>query len=401
MFLLALLVIGGFAVYVMTPDERRRAIAVAVRRVKRMARGALADLDACAPWLAALRARSGRPVVALAIAAVYGTVAALMFGNHLSAGTDTLVTWGATVGPRTTNGEWWRLLTAVFLHRGVVSLAIDLMAIVQLGFVAELVFGRAAFASVFAVSGVLANVVHLAGHPVDVRTGASGALYGLYGLVIAWAIHGLRKPSELTIPLPACRLLAPVACLFVFAGMVSDGGSLSANAAALALGAVSGWILVGMIEEGSPAPVRMAVVAGAAIVTIVLMAVPSIGTMDVRPEIARVIGLEAQTAAPYAKAVGQFRRGITSAAELADMIDGRILPEIRQEQERLDRLRRIPPEHRAIVDDARRYVRLRGESWELRARALHASNMRALRRADDKEREALDAFDQLKAESLR
>ena len=401
MFLLALLVIGGFAVYVMTPDERRRAIAVVVRRVRRLVRGAVADLDACAPWLEALRARSGRPVVALAIAAVYLAAAALTFGNHLSAGPDTLVAWGATVGPRTTNGEWWRLLTAVFLHHGIVSLVIDLIAIVQLGFVAELVFGHVAFASVFAVAGVLANVVHLAGHPVDVRTGASGAVYGLYGLVIAWGIHGVRKPSELTIPLPAYRLLAPVACLVVFAGMVSDSGSLSANAAALALGAVSGWILGGMVEEGSPAPVRIAVVAGAAVVTTVLMAVPSMGTTDVRPEIARVIGLEARTAAPYARAVGQFKLGATSAAALADMIDGRILPEIHQEQERLDGLRRIPPEHRAIVDDARRYVRLRGESWELRARALHASNMRALRRADDKEREALDAFDQLKAGSPR
>jgi len=46
-------------------------------------------------------------------------------------------------------------------------------------------------------------------------------------------------------------------------------------------------------------------------------------------------------------------------------------------------------------------VRLRGESWQLRARALHSSSMRALRLADDKEREALDAFDQLKAGAQR
>lgn len=401
MIFVALLTIAGFGIYVMTPDERRRAIAVATRQAGRIGRTALADLGACAPWLEALQARSGRPFVALTIAILYITLAALAFGTHFGADTDTLVRWGATFGPRTTNGEWGRLLTAVFLHRGVVSLAIDVVAIVELGFVAELVFGHVAFASVFAVSGILANVVHLAGHPVDVRTGASGALCGLYGLSIAWAVHGTRKPSELTIPFPAYRLLAPVACLFVVVAMVSDGGSLAANAAALALGAVSGWILCGMIEDGSPAPVRVAVVSGAAVVTIVLMAVPSIGTTDVRPEIARVMGLEARTAAPYARAVGQFRLGATSAGALADMIDAGILPEIRQEQERLDRLRRVPPEHRAIVADAERYVRLRGESWELRARALHSSNMRALRRADDKEREALDAFEQLRAKSLQ
>jgi hypothetical protein len=61
----------------------------------------------------------------------------------------------------------------------------------------------------------------------------------------------------------------------------------------------------------------------------------------------------------------------------------------------------VPPEYRGLVADAQRYVRLRSESWNLRARALRASSTRALRLADGKERESLDAFDQLKAAATR
>ena len=401
MFLFAILVIGGFGIYVMSPEERRRALGVARGHAATVGRGVLADLDACGPWLAALRARSGRPFGALTIAAVYVTIGAFAFGTHLGADAETLVGWGATYGPRTTNGEWWRLVTAMFLHPGVVSLAIDAIAIVQLGFAAELIFGHVAFGAVFVASGILANTVYLAGHPLAVGTGASGSLYGVYGLAIAWGIHGVRVPSELTIPSRGFRLLAPIACLFVLASLLTDGSSPAANLAALTLGAVSGWLLSGVAEHASPAPVRVAGIVGSTVVTIVLMAVPSIGTTDVRPEIARVVGLEAETAAPYAEAVTQFRLGATSATALADMIDRRILPEIQEEQTRLDRLRGVPAEHRALVASAERYVRLRGESWQLRARALHSSSMRALRLADDKEREALDAFDQLKAAAPR
>jgi membrane associated rhomboid family serine protease len=402
MFLIAILTIVGFTVYVMSPDERRRAFAVLTGRGGALRRVILTNLEECAPWLEAQRARAGGPYVAIAIAAIYLAIfTALLLGKGPHAAPETLVALGATFGPRTTNGEWWRLLTAIFLHQGLISLMIDVVVIIELGAAVERVFGHAAFAAVFVASGLLANTVHLAGHPVVVRTGASGALYGVYGLLIVWAIQGVRAPSELTIPVPAYRLLAPVAGLFLLASMLSDTGALLANLSALTIGIVAGAVLAGTVQEGTPAPARMAVVAGSTIAVIVLMAIPSIGMTDVRPEIARVLDLEGRTAAPYAKAVGQFRRGVTSTTELASMIDRQILPELRDAQSRLDRLHRVPPEYRAVLADAKRYVRLRSESWDLRARALHSSSMRELRLADTKERESLDALEQLKAADIR
>jgi membrane associated rhomboid family serine protease len=400
MFLLALLTILGVGIYVMRPDERRRALRVLTGHGSALGRAITREVAACAPWLETLRARGGQPVLALAIA----TGCVVVFAASLSgtsAGGDALVRWGATFGPRTTNGEWWRLVTAVFLHRGLFSLAIDVVAIVQLGLVVERIFGRLAFGTVFVASGVLANTIHLAAHPVVVRTGASGALYGLYGLLIVWVVRGILAPSALTIPLPAYRLLAPVAGLFLLTSMVSDAGALTANVAALGIGLVAGSVLVGAIEDESASPIRLAAIAGSAVMTVFLMAMPSAGTTDVRPEIARVLDLETRTAEPYGKLVGQFTRGATSSRALAAFIDTRILPEVRDAQARLDHLHGVPAEHRVVVADAQRYVRMRLESWDLRSRALHSSNMRALRLADDKERESLDALEQLQAVDIR
>lgn len=402
MFLVAILTVVGFAVYVMSPDERRRALAALTGRGGALRRAIRTNLEACAPWLEALRERGGQPIVAFTVAFIYvAAFGAMLLGTGPHGTPETLVGWGATFGPRTTNGEWWRLLTAVFLHHGIISMVIDAVVIIQLGAAVERVFGHVVFGAVFVASGVLANTIHLASHPVVVRTGASGAVYGLYGLLIVWAIQGARVPSDLTIPRPGYRLLAPVAGLFLLTSMLSDTGALTANLAALTVGLVSGVTLLSTVQESEPAPGRIATVAGSTVAVIVLMAIPSIGTTDVRPEIARVLDLEGRTAAPYAKAVGQFKRGVTSAAELAIIIDRQILPEMREAQSRLDRLHRVPAEYRPLLADAQRYVRLRSESWDLRARALHSSSMRALRLADSKERESLDAFEQLKAADVR
>jgi rhomboid protease GluP len=401
MFLFAVLVIAGFALYVMKPDERRRALAALTGRGSHVQRAVLTNLQACGPWLEALRARGGRPVAAVAIAAVYFLFFAAVLPGIVAHGDDALVGWGASIGPRTTNGEWWRLLTAMFLHRGIVSLAIDMLAILQLGFVVERVFGRAVFTTVFIASGVVANVVHLATYPVAVRTGASGGLYGLYGLLAVWAVQGTRTQSEFAIPRPAYRLLAPVAGLFVLASVVSDAGGLMPAVAALTIGVVAGAVLVGSIQESWPSPMRLSALAASVGIVVVLMAFPSAGTTDVRPEIARVLDLEGRTVPPYAKATGQFKLGALSAEDLAGLIDRQILPEVHDVQGRLDRLHGVPAEYRALVDDARRYVTLRAQSWALRSRALHSSNMRTLRLADDKERDSLSALERLTGDSLR
>jgi rhomboid protease GluP len=310
---------------------------------------------------------------------------------------DTLLRAGASFGPRTANGEWWRLVTAIFVHRGLLTLLVDLTIIVAIGVRLERLVGPIAFALLFLSGGALANGVHLAAHPMAIRTGAWGATSTLVGALLAWVVNSLRTSSEFSIPRSTFRQIGALAALYLLASLAGDSEALTANLAAMVFGMTSGAVMMAGIADTKPAPWQLGAVGGAALAMGLVMVIPSHGVTDVRPEIARVLALEGRTAAPYDKAVSQFKRGTTTAEALAQMIDRQILPQVRQAGARLAALRGVPPEHQTLIADAEEYVRLRDESWALRSHALHTANMRGLRLADDRERASLDALAKLQA----
>ena len=85
-----------------------------------------------------------------------------------------------------------------------------------------------------------------------------------------------------------------------------------------------------------------------------------------------------------------------NAAGLAQVIERKITPELHAMQARLKTLGRVPPEHQPLLASAEEYLKLRDESWRLRAAALHKSSMPALRKAETAERASLEAFERLK-----
>jgi hypothetical protein len=118
-------------------------------------------------------------------------------------------------------------------------------------------------------------------------------------------------------------------------------------------------------------------------------------TVDVRPEIDRVIAVESRTAGLYDKEVDRFRRGRITAAALADVIEKTIVPELHVVAGRLRALQDVPPEQKPLIATAETFLTLRDESWQLRAVALHKSDMLGLRQADSKERASRQAFHRL------
>lgn len=122
-------------------------------------------------------------------------------------------------------------------------------------------------------------------------------------------------------------------------------------------------------------------------------------TIDVRMEIDQVIAVEDRTASLYEKEVMRFRRGRITAAALVDVIDRAIVPELRAAARRLRALGNVPPEHQRVIAAAERFLKMRDESWQLRAAALHNSDILALRNADSKEQASREAFNRLKTPS--
>jgi rhomboid protease GluP len=122
---------------------------------------------------------------------IFGINAAVFVGMVLSSSAvmdfpgGTLVHWGANVGALTFSGEWWRLLTNIFVHGGLLHIAFNMWALWNLGELCEALYGRWTFTAIYLICGLGASIVSAAWHPYGPSVGASGAIFGLAGALIA------------------------------------------------------------------------------------------------------------------------------------------------------------------------------------------------------------------------
>jgi len=99
--------------------------------------------------------------------------------------TKSLILWGANFKPMTLQGEWWRLLTNIFLHIGVIHLLLNMYALLYIGLILEPYLGKARFAAAYLLTGIAASTASLSWHDFTVSAGASGAIFGMYGVFLA------------------------------------------------------------------------------------------------------------------------------------------------------------------------------------------------------------------------
>lgn len=367
----ALLVLAAVA-YCATSEEQRTLLRrVLLTAARRRIEAAKRSRRECGPFHDALRARTPFALVTPAIVALNVIVfVPMMFGRGALADPETLVAWGANFGPRTTNGEWWRLVASLFIHTGLLPLLVNLAALLQLGLILERVVGRLAFVAVYVAAGIFAGLLSVAGHPMTVSAGASGAVAGLYGLLFTCCVWDRFRPSPVPMPFVAVKRLAPAAALFLVYNTLDGSIGMRAEFLALVAGFVSGLVLTSGVGDRRPERRLLGAVTAAMIALAIVGAVPLRGITDVRPEIARVLDIEGRTVPGYRSAEARFWKGEVGATTLADLIERTIMPELRVARDRLTVLRGVPREQQHLIADAEEYVQLRSESWRLRTEAL-------------------------------
>jgi hypothetical protein len=109
-----------------------------------------------------------------------------------------------------------------------------------------------------------------------------------------------------------------------------------------------------------------------------------------------MIAVEQATSRAYDAAVAQFRLGAITDAALADVIVRRVMPELQTIRQRLHSIDHVRSEQRPLLAKADQYLKLRYESWRMRAEALAKRSLPALRHADQAERVSLEAFNVVK-----
>jgi rhomboid protease GluP len=391
--ILCVLTLGGLAWYVLEPVERAEVIRGVMARLRQVLDLARRMRRGREPLHDVLRARTPFALVTPALAAGYLAVfIGLLFGSAPPDDPATLVSWGASFGPRTTNGEWWRLGTSTMVHSGVLHLAVNLAALLSVGLVLERLVGHVTFTAAYLTAAVFAGVSSLSASSVSVVAGGSAAIFGLYGLLLASWTWGAFQHAATTIRLRTVARLTPAATAFVLYHIADDGGLSAAQQVGLATGFACGLVLARCVGQTKPPARRIAATAAVAASIAIMTAVPLRGVVDVRPEVERLIALEARLTDTYDAAVRELTEGRVARQALAELIDGVMLPELQEARVRIEAFGRVPPEHQPLLDAAGRYLRLRDEGWRVRATALRQSSAPMLREADKLEKASRTAL---------
>ena len=100
--------------------------------------------------------------------------------------TSDLIKWGANFKPYTLDGQWWRVITCVFVHIGIIHILFNMYALYMIGVYLEPLLGKVRYIAAYLCTGVYASLTSIWWHDdVQVSAGASGAIFGLYGVFLA------------------------------------------------------------------------------------------------------------------------------------------------------------------------------------------------------------------------
>ena len=106
-----------------------------------------------------------------------------------------LINWGADLSALTMSGEYWRLLSSMFLHMNFLHIALNMMALWSLGSILEGKLGSLYFSALYVLSGLAGSLLSAVTHQqmLYLSCGASGAILGLFGVAV---LYSIKYPNQ-------------------------------------------------------------------------------------------------------------------------------------------------------------------------------------------------------------
>jgi rhomboid protease GluP len=167
---------------------------------------------------------------------------ALLSGSLIDMDMRVLVDLGALYGPLTiADAQWWRLLTAMFLHGGMTHLLMNMFSLYLIGRGVEQYFSRSAYLALYLFSGVIGGLVSLFMHPHAVGIGASGAIFGIFGALAGFFLAHRDRIGTYTRMF--MKDFAVVLGLNFFIGVAIPSVDMSAHIGGLFVGFIGGYII--------------------------------------------------------------------------------------------------------------------------------------------------------------
>lgn len=270
--------------------------------------------------------------------------------------------WGANFGPATQDGEWWRLGSALFLHFGLLHIALNMYAMWDAGQWVERMYGYFRFALIYFAAGLAGNLLSLVVHAGQaVSGGASGAIFGLYGALLSylWLERSRMQPGEFRWLFWAAIGFSVVTIVF---GFLVPGIDNAAHIGGLVAGLLMGMLLIK--SDGNVIAIQQGGRVASGLVFVVLISAmvarippPAYRWSEeklVRQEIGEFLEQDAAISRTWESVLQQGRRKGVSSDDLADVIESLVVERYEHSFEDLSAL-----PHDARLPSAQQAERLR------------------------------------------
>lgn len=207
----------------------------------------------------------------------------LIFAAMVASGVDMLqpdgrmvISWGANFGPYTTDGQWWRLLSSTFLHFGILHVGFNMWALYYTGRVVERLFGNMRFALLYLFAGLSGSIASLLWNPMVNSAGASGAIFGVYGALLAFMLDRRNQVPKAIMKEQSLGVMVFIMYSLSF-GLRQEGIDNAAHIGGLAGGLVMGWLLARPLNQESRSSSgfrRLAASVVAAAIALTMLTIP-------------------------------------------------------------------------------------------------------------------------------
>ena len=302
--------------------------------------------------------------------------------------------WGANFSPAVQDGEWWRLCSALFLHFGIIHLALNLFALWDSGQFVERMYGHARFTIIYFSSGLTGNLLSLVtSQGSTVSGGASGAIFGVYGALLIFLWHERDNLNQREF-----RWLfwgaAGFSTITIVLGLLVTGIDNAAHIGGFVTGIFSGIIL---IRSNITKPIfpHSRLVSGSVFTLLILILVGQIPAPTyrwseevlVRKEIGEFLRDDAAITQTWQSILDEGKRGDISFDELAGRIDTSVSDRYKESFEQLSHL---PPNpalpSAATVEMLRQYAEQRRNASRSLAEGLRTGQSAQIINALEMER---------------
>jgi rhomboid protease GluP len=302
------------------------------------------------------------------------------------------VAWGSNFGPYTTDGQWWRLFTSMFLHFGVIHLLFNMWALWDLGKVAERLYGNYVFLALYILAGLAGSIASVSWNNEVNSAGASGAIFGVLGALLAYMLDK-RNDVPLTVMKKHRNAALGFIAYSLLYGFGHKGIDNAAHIGGLVAGMILGFALARPLDPARRAGVaRLGIPIAVATVALMLLTLPLRGAGEqfrndqkFRQALNESSERETRSVAAAKKIAAEAEKGLITGPQAATRFESEVAAPYRQSAAeirgiRLDSGSKLADQHQM----ATRYFDSRVAAYELMLDALRRNDDNKIKEATTK-----------------